>query len=420
MPRPCGVRRASSFSSSRLLTYVALAVSLVGLSACGDNQGPGPSFVRRDSAGITIAENRGAPPEDGGGWAISSEPSLQIGAMDGDEAYILFRVRGAARLSDGRIALVNNQAPDVRIFGPNGEHLHTFGQRGEGPEDFDSPSLVGVLPGDTLVVVDMFLRRVNLYHPDQGFVRGSTADQEIEGFLFSAGMFSSGSVLTTHTVWQEEMPNGLVRFPELYRSVTPDGTLEREFGEFTGNETVFHTQEIEGGVGVLSSGRPFGKGSTRAVAGDRFFYSSQDAYEFKVYHQDGDLVQIIRRDLLPIPVTDGHVDSVMEEMVDQADDNDEARQFRQMFREAPIPDLHPAHGFIYADVLGWLWVEEYRLPGEEIRHTTIFDPEGKMVGSVILPDRFRVFEIGEDYILGRTSDELGVEYLRMYELTRPG
>jgi hypothetical protein len=279
---------------------------------------------------------------------------------------------------------------------------------------------VGVLPGDTLVVVDMILRRMNLYHPDGGFVRGSTAEQEILGYLFPEGMFSSGSVLTTWTVWQEEMPNGLFRFPETYRSVGLDGTLEVEFGDLPGDETVFVTQEIEGGVGVMSTGRAFGKGPPSAVAGDRFFYGSQDSYEIQVFHQSGDLVQIIRRDIPPTPVTDDHVDAAMEEMIEGADNDDQAREFRRMFREAPIPDLHPAHGAIYADLLGWLWVEEYRLPGEEARHTTIFDPEGKMVGSVILPEGFRVFEIGEDYILGRSFDELGVEYLQMYELTRPG
>jgi hypothetical protein len=109
----------------------------------------------------------------------------------------------------------------------------------------------------------------------------------------------------------------------------------------------------------------------------------------------------------------------MADMIDQADDSDQTRQFRRMFREAPIPELHPAIGSIYADASGFLWVEEYRLPGEETRATTIFDPEGKMVGSVVLPSGFQVSEIGVDYLLGRAVDDLGVEYLRLYSLTRP-
>ncbi len=403
---------------SLFLSVVCLGMGL-SLSACKGADLGAPRFSVRDSAGVTIVENRGEPPEDGGGWTLSTEPTLQIGAMDGDEAYLLFRVWGASRLSDGRIALANNRAPDVRIFGPTGEHLHTFGQRGEGPEDFDSPVLMGVLPGDTLVVLDRLLRRVNLYDPDHGFIRGSTATPDIQGYLLTSGMFSSGSVLIWTSEWNVESPNGLYRFPRQYRSVGLDGEIETDFGAYPGDETVYSTQAQGEGTMVLSSTRPFGKTSTVAVAGDRFFFSSQDHYEIQVYDQGGELVLQIRREVEPISVTDDHVASIMEKMIDEADDNDQARRFRRMFREAPIPDFFPAHGQIYGDALGYLWVEEYRLPGEEIRHTTIFDPEGRMVGSVVLPDGFRVYEIGDDYILGRSTDELGVEYLRMYQLTRP-
>jgi hypothetical protein len=170
---------------------------------------------------------------------------------------------------------------------------------------------------------------------------------------------------------------------------------------------------------VLSTSLPFGKGPSAAVAGDRFFYSSQDRYEIQVTDEDGRLRRIIRRDLAPRPVTESHRSELTEGMEDQADDNDQAREFRRMMRDAPIPDYHPALGNIYADRLGYLWVEETRMPDEEVRHTTIFDPEGRMVGQVVLPSRVQVQEIGADYLLGRWTDDLGVSYLRMYEVDRP-
>lgn len=411
--------RSSTRRLWRALLTVAAPVATL-LSACGLDNAGGPIFTVRDSAGIAIAENRGEPPAGGGGWAVSSEPTLQIGAMEGDEAYLLFRVWGAARLSDGRIAVANNRAPDVRIFDAEGRHLRTFGRRGEGPEDFNSPVLVGTLPGDTLVVVDRLLRRINLYHPDEGFIRGATAVPEILGYLLTEGMFSSGSVLIQRSIWTEDLPNGLFRFPTLYLSVAPDGSLEHDFGELPGDETVFSAREVEGGVMTMSSERPFGRSPRVAVAGDRFFFGPQDTYEIEVREQNGTLTRLIRRDKAPAPVTDAHVSSLMEEILDETTDTDQNREFRRMFREAPIPELHPAYGYIYADALGFLWVEEYRLPGDRTRFTTIFDPEGRMVGSLTLPERFQVFEIGEDYLLGRGVDDLGVEYLRLYRLSRPG
>ena len=421
-PFPHSTSTAPSTSVKRRTSWIpsltVLAWTII-CSACGADAPAGPSFSPRDSAGIVIAENRGEVELDGSGWAISPDPVLQIGSVEGDDAYLFFRIWGAARLSDGRIAVVNNRAPDLRIFDAEGRHLRTFGQRGEGPEDFDSPLLAGTLPGDTLVIVDRLLRRLNLYHPDVGFVRGATATPDIEGYLLTEGMFSSGSVLIYRPVWTESMPNGLFRFPIQYYSVGLDGTLEHDFGEFLGGETIYAAREVEGGTMTMSSGRPFGKHPVVAVAGDRFFYGSQDAYEIQVWSQAGRLVRIIRRNKPPEPVTDAHVAALMEDMMDQADDSDQTRQFRRMFRDAPIPELHPALGSIYADASGFLWVEEYRVPGEETRVTTIFNPEGRMVGSVVLPSGLQVYEIGADYLLGRSVDDLGVEYLRLYSLTRP-
>jgi hypothetical protein len=36
-----------------------------------------------------------------------------------------------------------------------------------------------------------------------------------------------------------------------------------------------------------------------------------------------------------------------------------------------------------------------------------------------LAARLEVFEIGDDYILGRVVDDMEVEYVRVYELVKP-
>jgi hypothetical protein len=404
---------------------VRLRVSFIGAAlvaaSCGSGDAGVPSTTVRDSAGVSIIENRGEPPADGGGFAIAAEPTLQIGASEGDDDYLLFRVWGAARLPDGRIAIANNRAPDIRVYSATGEHLHTFGRRGEGPEDFESPVLVGTLPGDTLVVVDRLLRRIDLYDPDTGFIRAGIADPSLEGYLLTVGMFANGSVMTQRWVYAEGMPDGYQRDPIQYRSIALDGSLERDFGELPGNETVRASQESQPGmVSVLTSGTPFGKSAVAVVVGDFFFYGSQDTWQIEVRDQDGRLVRIIRRDKALEPVTDEQVDALMEEGAENAATSEQARTFRRMLRDAPVPEFHPAYQAIYADAMGCLWVEETRVPGgDTTRHTTIFDPEGRMVGSVVLPDGFRVEQIGMDYVLGRWADDLGVEYVRLYPLTRP-
>jgi len=74
------------------------------------------------------------------------------------------------------------------------------------------------------------------------------------------------------------------------------------------------------------------------------------------------------------------------------------------------------------DALDHLWVEEYEIPGEERPGVlwTVFDPEGRVLGFVETPEGLEVFEIGEGYMLGRITDELGVEFVQVWPLDRSG
>lgn len=49
----------------------------------------------------------------------------------------------------------------------------------------------------------------------------------------------------------------------------------------------------------------------------------------------------------------------------------------------------------------------------------VFDPTGRLTGRFTLPVPLQVLEIGQDYLLGLFRDEMGVESLRVYGLTRP-
>ena len=49
---------------------------------------------------------------------------------------------------------------------------------------------------------------------------------------------------------------------------------------------------------------------------------------------------------------------------------------------------------------------------------TVFDPGGRVSGHVETPWELEIYEIGEDYILGHTRDELDVEYVQVWPLDR--
>ena len=85
-----------------------------------------------------------------------------------------------------------------------------------------------------------------------------------------------------------------------------------------------------------------------------------------------------------------------------------------------LPPTFPAHGALKVDALDHLWVEEYRIPGEETHVWSVFDREGVRLSRVPLPSPMEVLEIGSDYAMGLARDEYEVEYVQLFRLRRGG
>jgi hypothetical protein len=58
------------------------------------------------------------------------------------------------------------------------------------------------------------------------------------------------------------------------------------------------------------------------------------------------------------------------------------------------------------------------MPGVERTVWTVFDADGQVQGLLETPPDLDVYEIGEDYILGRARDDFDIEYVQMFRLTR--
>ncbi|MGD8727344.1 MAG: hypothetical protein PVH40_06845, partial [Gemmatimonadales bacterium] len=112
-----------------------------------------------------------ARPAGGQVWHLSAEPSLEIGTVEGDPRYELFRVAGIAELADGRIAVANGGSSEIRFYDEHGVFVHTTGRTGEGPREFRYIAWLVRLEGDTLMVHDWQNQRITLLDGRGAFVR---------------------------------------------------------------------------------------------------------------------------------------------------------------------------------------------------------------------------------------------------------
>ena len=145
---------------------------------------------------------------------------------------------------------------------------------------------------------------------------------------------------------------------------------------------------------------------------DLALVSRNDRYELRAYATDGTLRHIIRVDHAPVPVTESLI----------AIEREEWGGSGNRFDEMPHPETLPAFGTIMSDALDHLWVREYDVPGQEglQRLWTVFDPEGRVLGYVEMPEGVLVYEIGADHVLGRRAGELGVVQVAVWPLRRGG
>jgi hypothetical protein len=395
-----------------------LLLSLV--AGCGPEATTEPTAIVRDSAGLTIVENQEGSLEAGGGWNLATSPRTVIGGRNEADDTGLYRVRGAVRLPDGRIAVGNDGSREIKIYGADGTHVASLGKEGEGPGEFSSVILAGLL-GDSLVVVDRRLRRVSLLHPDVGFIRSFTIAEPVAILPTGGWFFHSGSVLIQDFPLSDEgaVEDGFSRPRARLKSCDMSGALLSDFGELPGEEMFIASHQTGDDVASEILSVPFGKSPQIAVAGDRLFFGSQDRYEISVFDSRGPLQRIVRVGRSPIRVTDAGVGLIVDAELTGYYEN-EVQGLRREFDRMPRMEFEPAHGAITADSEGYLFVEDFRAPGVSTIRVNVFDPEGFLAGRFEVPADIEILGIGPDYLLALYKDPMDMEHVQLYELTRPG
>ena len=401
----------------RILAFPIVFAAGVLTTGCDRSARSGLDFVERDSAGVTIVENRRPQLGIRLGWGIGVVPSLSIGGATDDPAHQLFNVTDATRLADGAIVVADAGSGELRVFDASGAHRESWGGRGEGPGEFGiaAPSTVGPWQGDSIVASDTFARRVSVFGSNGEHGRTFVLESpyyRLRGVLRDGRMFlGNGSSLASAVVG-----TGVTRREIAYGIARSDGGLHKALGTRQGEE--WYVVSDERGMAVYP--QPFARSTQTAVWGNLVVISPNVRYELRAYDADGALAMIVRRDHDLRGPTGADVDEHLARLYADATEQERASALAEL-RGMPRVETFPAFSRILADRVDHLWVEEYPLPGGTDGPTpvwTVFGPGGRMRGQVETPAGLEIFEIGADYILGSMADDLGIESVQLWSLDR--
>ena len=405
------IRRALS-----IVLPAALALSLV---AC--TEAPGTS---RASGAESHDRWNGTGP-----WAVSSRPTLVIGMLEGAEEYQFSAISAAARHSDGDLVVADEGARVVRLYGPDGRFRVTLGQAGSGPGEFTRPTQIVIVDVDSVMVWDDAAYRLSVFDSAGAFVRDHTFNRaRITDAVTpplnpgSGRLLSSGDLLVRLIAKSAKtLPSGgatnRFRAASGALRVSADASLIDTVAFFKGAEQAV----VESPWGRLALDPPLPRNTWIAVQPNepRACIGDQENLGISCYETDGTVI-FARWPNPPSAVRDDDPD--VEEWRSRTLADYEMKlsyeaSIRLLEQMSP-PAERPPHSSLVLDHDGYLWADSGPAEDPASSDYLVFDRAGSLLGTVRLP-RMRILEIDRNEIIAAYRDELDVQYLGVFEVTKP-
>ena len=349
---------------------------------------------------------------------LSVDPVLSVGMLDGPDEYLFGEINAGSLLADGSVVVSDRMNFRIQRFGSDGEHLWSRGREGEGPGEFENVQIVhGCVSADRIVVYDIWSQRVSVFNDE-----GDLVDDH--RLLYNGlpirrfGCAPNGRL--GFTGYSDQTVEGLAS-EELYRELMTLGWVE--LGD-TAATTV--RQRIPGselrylGPGDAMPGSIWGHNVAIAAANEGIWFGSSENYEVELIGWTGETIRRIRWHGPDLNVTQRDVDryrDALEGSYRRGGDPDwRARFERRWARESEnVPDVFPAYDRLMIGDDGVLWVHDYVRPGERSEWLA-FAADGTWIRTLVLPPRTLLLDIGRDWALVRTLDDVDVQRVAVHGL----
>lgn len=424
------IRRARFFCKS---CHLALFVVLAGC-ADGSNQASAPGTTTvRDSAGVRIVTSAAPLWGAGAEWTVAPEPSMTIGTDEprGDGTDILFgSIRAMVVLPSGRFAVADEHSAVVSVFDPDGEFVHRFGGRGEGPGEVGGIWDLYGCAGDTVVV--RFRTELSFFGGDGEFIRRINSSGAGTAWSLEAVAPDCRNFIASRSAAGPTPPAGQ---EWLLRSV-----LVHTDDAFVATDTVAQEVTGEGFTGSLRGedvyvALPWTPVDANVeLRGEQLLEGYGRWAEFRVHSLGGGLEQLIRWHATPDEVTAADHDRYMakrSEFLARYEGSPDALFAFPSLREFPrVPTHKPFFDRFLIDDAGNIWARHFPSTGLGIQDLrpprdpappetwTVLDSAGVWLGPVRLPDGFAAHEVANGRVYGVHTSPLGTQTVRVCRLVR--
>lgn len=344
-------------------------------------------------------------------WRVSERPILSIGSSDAEGPELFGSIAGAVRLSSGTVVVADGKSLELRFFSPAGKHLKTSGRRGGGPGEFRNISAVQRCAGDSVFVYDAALFRMSAFSPDGAYTRAIPMQGWMSNGLppYDFWCHHGGVLAFVHRSTDRPKLEGPLRHNVEISLVNRNDSVI-SLGTFPASEMYFQAP--------AAGPRHLGKKTTVAVGSKSVYVGTGDAFEIAKFSFRGERIGTLREARAPISVTAAQVTTYIKEFIASRPRRVNTSRHEQYFRDLEWPTVYPAYARLMVDGSDNLWIEEYPIPGRDIREWSIYANSGARMAVISLPQGFRLLDAGRDYVLGVWRDQDDIDYIRVYQLVK--
>lgn len=412
--------------SSKYLAFAFLA-SLPLIQAC--EAGSAWEGTITDSAGVAIVNNTSTPLwRAGDEWTVTED--LRIGTVAGEPEYQFGQLGFVDVGPDGTIYAMDIQALEVKAYDAEGSYVRTIGGPGGGPGELNRGAVfVYVDPEGGLVIPDLGNQRVNRYSAD-GEATGSFPIQMQAGIPTIWVLDEQGRLMAQLRGLNVE---GMAALDDGDPIVVYDttGAVVDTVAILPKGQTLSGLTEGQFSMVVFSPEPVWDLAPDGSV-----FYAQNDQYRILKNDPQGNLLRIITKGVEPKPVEERDQDAIRRLLREQwTQVGVPPAQLEQLMQGVGFAEFYPAFFQLFIGPEETLWVqriqsardmagdseEEFEFDPQAIGSPEweVFDAEGRFLGVVTMPERFRPVNVSGEEIYGVWRDEYDVQYVMRLQVNRP-
>ena len=306
--------------------------------------------------GATIITNGKNPnPQKGVPSNVRWEEDFTIGTGDNPEQSFAL-VSAFVVDEEGIIYALDTQDTKVKIYDQSGNFLMLFGQKGQGPGEFDTPVSLHLSPEDELVVEDAIGRRLVFFTKEGKFIKNLSMAAQLGAV--NTLMDGMGGFLAREMGFE-----GNLMFFEMKK-------YDKEFSP------LFSIDKINFPLPLPGSGNKINVMDIMAVYqfdnDGNILYGRNLDYEIKILSPEGKHIRSIRKEYEPVKVTEEDITTMLKMIP-----NVGAGNIKDMLE---FPKNFPPYQYFTLDELGRLFVKTWKKGKNENEFVfDVFDAEGRYI-----------------------------------------